>query len=325
MSPVYNAWRTAVAGALAAHAAAVEQLAPGHWTFAPRTPHAPRGSARIADEWLIVDLRLPAPLADPFDGGWHTLAANAGLPGGLKLCTAGSEGALRLRADLPLLEDAPLALRMRQLCAGIDAAIAWLPSRQRSEAPSPLLTLGALEAADFDLRLRCRETQWPCTDRDAQTVMVQLDVPGAFQQAQVELQPGRGVVASVQLLAAPLPAPPHETAITRLLLATAGAVRMVRAATTPAPASVRLEVVFAHLPAADELGHAFVALSLAWRCAGRETEILGRDAPIAQLYACDGVEPRGGETVNHFNHVNRPVASAHTALPPRSVDRPRGG
>jgi hypothetical protein len=299
MSRVHDAWRDAVASSLEAHAAAVEQPAPGHWTFAPLPARAPRGSARIAGEWLTVDVPLPARLARTLDGRWHALAANASLPAGLKLCTAAADHRLHLRADVPLLEDAAPALRIRHLCAGIDAALAALPAPPHSDAQSPSLDPGTRATSDFDLQERCRETQWPCTDRGAQTVMVQLDVSGAFQQAAVELQPGRGIVASVPLLAAPLPAPPHETAVSRLLLATAGALRMVRPARTPGPASVGFEVVFTHVPAAEELAHAFAALSLAWRYAGRETEILARDVRIAQLYTSDGAELRADGTVNH--------------------------
>ena len=297
MSHVHEGWCTAVGGALEAHTAAVEQLAPGHWSFVSTTPHALRGSARIADEWCIVDVPLPARLARTIDGCWQALAVNARLAGGLKLCTA-ADRSFHLRADVPLLEDTPVALRIQHLCAGIGAAIASLSAPQPAD-PSPTPAgLGALEAWDFDLRQRCRETLWPCTDREPHTVMVQLEVPGAFQQALVELQPERGVVVSVPLLAAPQPAPPHETAVTRLLLATAGAVRMVRATTRRAPAWVGFEVVFAHVPTPEELAHAFAALSLAWRGAGREAEILARDVRIAQLYAGDGVEPRDAETVN---------------------------
>lgn len=299
MSHAYTAWDDSVATALAAHTTAVERLAARHWTFTPRSAGAPRGSARVVDEWLVVDVLLPVHLERRLDGCWHALAANAALAGGLKLCpVAAGDRRLHLRADVPLLEDVPLTQRIRQLCAGLDAAIAWLPTAHHSAAPAPLPDLGACEA-DFDLQERCRQTQWPCIDRGVQAVMVQLDVRGAFQQAVVAPQPGRGVVASVPLLAAPLPAAPHEPAIVRLLLATAGAVRMVRAATTGSPASVGLEVVFAHAPTAEELAHAFAALSVAWGCAGRETEILARDARIAQLYASDGVERRGDETVNH--------------------------
>ena len=294
MSHRREVWTRAVAGALEAHAVAVEQMAPGHWTFAPVAPHTLHVSAQVAGEWLLFDAPLPAHVSRTLDPGWEALTANPFLTGGLKLCTAGGDRSLRLRAELPLLEDVPVAPRVQHVCAGLAAATAWMTTGQLDDTPPDPVATDDFEAADFDLQQRCRDTQWPVTLREPNTVMVQLDVPGAFQQAVVEMQPGCGVTICVPVLAE-VPRPPVcKAAVARLLLATIGAVRMVRAAVGVSPDAAAFEVVLSHVPTVEELAHAFAALSLAWCNAGREAEVLARDERIARLYVDDDVRQRSG-------------------------------
>lgn len=294
MSHLREAWTRSVADALEAHAVAVAQMAPGHWTFAPAASPALRVGARIAGEWLLFDTSLPAHVSRTLDWRWKALAANQLFAGGVKLCTVDGERTLRLRAELPLLEDAPVASRVRHVCAGIAAATAWLTSRTADARPAPIAA-DHFEASDLDLPELCRETQWPLTVREPNTVMVQLDVPGTFQRAMVDTQTGRGVVVFTPILSEAPRAPVCEAAVARLLLAATGAVRMVRAVAGVSPASVGFEVVFAHIPTAEELVHTFAALSVAWSCAGREAEVLARDERIARLYAGDEVKQQSNE------------------------------
>jgi len=294
MRPVHAAGAEALAGALEANAGAVVQMAPGHCTFAPHGAPGLRASAWLTDHWLLVD----APFLEPAGGvtAWEVFAANALLPAGLKGCTGGSDPALRLRAELPILEHRPVAQSVQEVCVGLAAAVAcFRPETLGARPPWRTETSGgSIAAADVDLRQLCAETSWPCTMRGSDTVMVELDVPGTFQQATVEMHPHRGVVVSVPVLPEPPRAPVCETAVGAFLLQATGAVRLARAATRTARGPLCFEVVCTSVPAtptAAELAHAFAALSLAWRCAGREAVVLAGDERIAQLYL-DRAPPR---------------------------------
>jgi len=270
MNPAREAWACGLAGALEAHAVAVVQMAPGHWTFAPAGAPGLHARAQIADDWLLFDAPLPEPAAT---SAWAVFAINGGLTGGLKICAAGPDPALRLRAELPLFEQSPVARTVEQVCAGLAAIGAGMPPDRPGVA-----------AAGVDLPQLCADTSWPFTLRGTDTVMVELDVPGAFQQATVELQPNRGVVVSVPVLAEPPRVPVCEAAVSAFLLRVTGAVRMVRAAAAASGWAVGFEVVSAYAPSAEELAHAFASLSLAWRCAGREAAVLAADERVAQAY-----------------------------------------
>ena len=320
MSYLREVWTHAVAGALEAHAVAVVQMAPGHWTFAPNVPVELRVTACIDGEWLVFDAPLPALLLDArletagMTGlepstqgqvleaclGWEPLASNAALPGGFKLCLSDDGRGLRLRAELLLHEDVPIDPLVQRACAGIATVVHWLTAPQQSGVPRARSE--DFEAADFDLQQRCRETEWPFTVREPSTLMVPLDV-ASFQQAAVSLHPQRGVVAAVPLLAEAPSTQVCAMAVARLLLSTTGAVRMVRA-TAVAPGAPSFEVVFAHLPSAEELAHAFAALSVAWSYAGREAEVLARDERIAELYL-DG----GASALSSADHNNQQPAT----------------
>lgn len=301
MNPGRDPRAEALVCALEAHAAAVVQMAPGLWSFTPRGAFL-QATTRMTDDWVLFD----APVPDSAAGvaAWDVFAANARLSGGLKGCTDASGGALRLRAELPLLEQLPSVRAVQEVCDGLTAAAAWL--RPDARPLRPVLraaTLGGGDlAADVDLQQLCAETSWPFTVRGPDTVMVELDVPGAFQQAAVALQPDRGLVVSLPVLSEPPRAPVCETAVGAFLLRVTGAVRMVRAVTGASRVPLCFEVVGATpavAPAAAELAHALAALSLAWRCAGREAAVLTADERVAELYV-RGVVNGGPSTLDVF-------------------------
>jgi len=273
--------------ALEAYAVAVVQMAPGHWTFAPAGAPDLHATVLMTDDWLLFD----APFPEPATGlsAWDVFEANALLRGGLKGCTAASERALRLRAEVPLPEHLPVGGLVQEVCAGLAAAASGIGPAALGPLPtSSAATPDAGDAAaGVDLQQLCAETSWPLTLRGSDTVMVELDVPGVFQQAAIELQPHRGVVVSVPVLSEPPQVSACETAVGAFLLRVTGAVRMVRAATGASRGPVCFEVVPGATPAAPtavELAHAFAALSLAWRCAGREAAVLAADERVAELY-----------------------------------------
>jgi hypothetical protein len=284
--------------ALEARAVAVVQMAPGHWSFAPASAPGLRTTAKLTDDWLLVDAAVPE-----FAAGmspWEAFAANALLPSGLKWCTGPSDGTLRLRAELPVLEQLSIVGAVQEVCAGLAAAVELLvpavaaqreaARRPQSAIRNPQWVAGAT-AAEVDLQQLCAETTWPLTLRGPATVMIELDVPGAFQQAVVELQPGRGLVASLPVVSELPRSPVCAAAVGVFLLRITGAVRMVRAAMRASDGFVCFEVVRAATPAPAELAEGFAALSVAWRCAGREAAVLAGDELVARLYL-DRAPPR---------------------------------
>src|SRR6266404_8249721 len=183
MSHRREVWTRALADACAAQDVALEQLAPGHWT-APGL----RLSVRLTNDWLLFDAPLPECATRTLGRGWKALAANATLASAAKLCTTVDDGALRLRAEVPLVDEILAAPRVEQLLAGISAAAAWLVDVSN---PCPPRAAPAFVAADVALERLCREAQWPFRVREPEKVMVELDVPRTFQQAAVEVHPER--------------------------------------------------------------------------------------------------------------------------------------
>jgi len=175
---------------------------------------------------------------------------------------------------------------VREVCIGLAVAAAWL----RPEAPGLRPALSAPRAGkgdmvtSADLQQLCTQAALPFTMRGSDTAMVELEVPGAFQQAAVELQPHRGVVVSVPVLSELPRAPVCEAAVGGFLLRVSGAVRMVRAATGTSRVPVCFEVVRPAIPTPVEIAEAYAALSLAWRWAGREAAVLAVDQRVAELY-----------------------------------------
>jgi hypothetical protein len=278
MSLLLDTWTAGVTTGLARSAAAVKQTAPRRWTFAMPNAGALVIDAQLTEEWLQLDAPL-ASLEAEARLGFGVLAANATMPAGWRLCAAARESQLRLRADVPLLEEIAPAQRVERLCQGLAVVEAWLAN---GAADGPL-DVGVPQALDrtYDLECACRETGWPFTARDSDTVMVELNVPGAFQQAAFERR-RRGMVISAPVLEQASPSPICAAAATRFLLALTGAVRMVSAVSEDGRVDFR--VCFDCPPAGPELAHALAALSVAWRCGGREASVLARDERIARLY-----------------------------------------
>ncbi len=129
--------------------------------------------------------------------------------------------------------------------------------------------------------------------------MVALDVREDFVQAVLDRSPQGDVLVAVSLAATePLLAPACVQAVAVLLLRAAGAVRMVRA-TARQDAGPGFEVHLGPEPLADELGRALAALSVAWRLAGREADVLARDERVARQYV-ETVHGFDAETVRGF-------------------------
>jgi hypothetical protein len=297
----------------------VEQSGRVCWTFTLSNGTDLKATALINDSWLLLGVLLSEPrLATHESRSWQLLQWNATLPGGAKFALLPAGSGIHARAELPLDDEVNLPSRVVQACAGLKAASA---KYQRLEFRSPRpLGEGQGEGSDdacasnvispdlnplpggedngalntqiaecapaVELAAVCRESGWAFAERLGKLV-VDLDVPGAFQQAVVEAKTLCGVAVSVDVTTSSEPlAMPCREALALLLLRTCGVVRMVRAAVQDVGAAMaaRFEVLFGDTPCGAEFAHAFSALSVACRIAGREAVTLQHDERVASEY-----------------------------------------
>jgi hypothetical protein len=277
VSSLLDAWSAATAEGLAQHVAETKQTGARQWVSNLGDASRLSIEARLKPEWLEVEGLLP-PAVALIEPGFGIFAVNSAVTPGLRLCAGEHDRRLRLRADVPVLDDTAIARRIGQLCAGLAAVDSWLASGAAGGPSSPSIET---EAADFDLQQLCREAGWPFTVRDGDTVAVELEVPGVYRQAVLERR-GSGVAVSAPVLAEAPTSANCSRAVAGFLLRITGALRM--AAAVSDGDGVAFAIRFAAPPAAAELAHAFAALSVAWRCGAREAAVLARDEGIARRY-----------------------------------------
>ena len=273
---------TAITMALAKSAGAVEAVAPGRWAFTLSNGTDLAASAWIDDGWLLLDAALgvgspPAPRL------WQFLQWNAALGGGARFALHPRQPGLRVRAEVPLDEEVDLGGRVHEAYTGLKAAMRTMEYGPGDGSGVPG------DAVRGDLSDLCRQTGWDFSEREPGRLAVDLDVPGAFQQAIVEAYRDRGVAVAVPLLDPAGAEPPAQVcrqALGLLLLRVCGIVRMARAAaeTRAGVTQARFEVVFGTSPCVAELTHAFAALSVACRLAAREAAVLWDDETVARAY-----------------------------------------
>jgi hypothetical protein len=143
--------------------------------------------------------------------------------------------------------------------------------------PTPAQSLGELSA----------EAGWPYVDRPDGRIAVELEVPGAFQQAVIDRVPEHAIrILAVLGSDESVEGETNRAAVAALLLRVAGAVRMVRVARECFADGFRprLEVMLPACATSVDFGHALAALSLACRFCAREVEVLRRDEAAARAY-----------------------------------------
>jgi hypothetical protein len=287
----------AISGALEKCSASVEQVRHERWAFALSNGADLRATARLDDDWLLLETSMVSgscSLVAESPGGsaaawfWKLLGWNATLAGGVKFALPPGQSAIHLRAELPLDEEVNLTRRIVQACAGLKMASARFHRGDGAGADGDGCAATVVaENPPSDLAAVCRESGWAFIERESGNLAVDLDVPGTFQQALVESNTQRGVAVSVALTAGgEPPLPLCQEALGLLLLRSSAVVRMARAAVEAGEsgAGARFEAVFADAPSPQELAHALAALSVAWRLAGREAGVLANDEAIARQY-----------------------------------------
>jgi hypothetical protein len=290
---------SAIAATLGKCSSRIEPSGHTCWTFALSNGTDLQGMARLDGGWLLLSALLPESRVTYHESRlWRLLQWNRMLPGGAKFAVLPTGPGVHVRAEVPLDDEVNLCRRIAQAYTGIKTASTrlWspLPPGEDDRAPNTQF----VECDDgADLAGLCRETEWTFVERSGKLV-IELDVPGSFQQAVVEVETQRGVAVLVDVATSSGPlAMPCRQALALLLLRTCAVVRMVRAVVedTGSATAARFEVLFGDTPCGAELAHAFSALSVACRIAGREAAILQRDEIIAREYLktrCPSLHPR---------------------------------
>lgn len=231
----------------------------GRWDL---VQHGAPIAAHLDGEWLVLTSPVAAAVA-PRD----LLAWNAALPGLVKFALS-AEGAVQIRAEIPVDEDSGALIRATR--GGFDAALAMLGGER---------LIPVLADVQPDLARLCEEAGWKATPRGDAACVVELECPGAFHQATVAAH-GAGVRAFVSL-----PKCDESVAIHLLLLTAGGAVRMARPTIESSEGRVNaaFEVSFPTVPAAAHLAHALAALSVACRLCAEELRAL-QDPDVAREF-----------------------------------------
>ena len=133
----------------------------------------------------------------------------------------------------------------------------------------------------------CEESGWTCNEQPSGRLVIDLDVPGWFHQAVVEIEASGRVTISTELSSCDGNTPSKcRQALGLLLLQACGVVRMARAAAhvSNGQTTARFEVAFDSSPSATEMEHGLAALSMACRLCAQEADLIGSDERIAREY-----------------------------------------
>ncbi|MBN1421527.1 MAG: hypothetical protein JXP34_22330 [Planctomycetes bacterium] len=261
-----------IAAALSAFVRDVVRQGPGCWAFFLGRSRRRPGSARLAGPWLILQTAPPPRGADPA-AIVRTIERGSLLRGGARIVLA-ADGGIILRADVAVEPDVPVRDRIEGACRGLRQALVILGGRPPASRSIPEAS-GSAPGGDplAAVAAACDAGGWPHRRRSGGEVVVDLDVPGVFHQAVVEMGPNGAPLASVVLAPAEaLGSPVRRVATATLLAAAAGQVPLVR----PAVAAERpaLAVGFAADPKPSEIVHALASLSIACGLCGREVASL---------------------------------------------------
>jgi hypothetical protein len=268
----YQAAESAIAGDLLRHAPEAHQTGRGSWSVALSNGRPHLVTARLDGDWLVLDTELaPGPVAL-----LDCLEWNAALGGAAKFAVVGSS--LRLRAEIPLDDDAVLGGWLGDTLAGFNSALARMHGEPACDGPAE-----PENAAGMDLAALCGEAGWRFSERSGGALAVDLGEAG--EHALAVPQPGGGLAVQTELLCREAAEPAASQALALFLLSACGLVRMARAAARREQqiCAFLFEVRFSRPPSAAGFAHALSALSVARRLCAREACALEREE-IARDY-----------------------------------------
>ena len=276
----------AVGRALRKTAGRVKSSGHGGWTFTVSNGSVLPASASLDADWLGFEAVLPAKRGDGMDaeGLWRLLVWNGRIGGGARYTAVPGSGRVCVRADVPVCAGVDVSARVKEVCAGLAAA----HHRYRSGGKRKRGGVGSKDdgstAAGERVSELCRSAGWETTDRSSGEVLVELEVPGSFQQARATVGGDGGVVFGVRLLDGSDLCGASRGAVALMLLSASRTLRMVRAtAEAGAEGAVGFEVALGPGAGSAEAGHALCALSVACRDCSEEAEALC-EASLAEQY-----------------------------------------
>jgi hypothetical protein len=131
----------------------------------------------------------------------------------------------------------------------------------------------------------CTEIDWSHHRRPEGTIVVDLDVPGDFRQADLRLDHS-GFRATLNFHFADPVSVSSRRALERFVALVSGSIRLVRVEFTDSQQAVAVHaaVRYAFVPGATEIGEALAALSVVARRWAVELDLLGRDEALARTY-----------------------------------------
>jgi hypothetical protein len=244
----------------------------GPWQWQCVTWNGARMSitARFEDGFLSLVCPIKADGVESL-GLERALRANRSLGGGVKFALDPTRFSVDLRADIPVIDDRQLLSRLPWSLGGFhDGIDAWMSSSIAQEKDS----WRASAVFSSDLRELTRETGWSVEKRGENAYTVALDAesaPPATLRASQDW-----IDASVELARAKSSDRSSRRALAVYLLAATGSLRFARAYSAESDD----EAIFGFLaglpaaPAAEEVDHAFSALSVAYRTCAREVNVL---------------------------------------------------
>jgi hypothetical protein len=282
----------------AVYGPALEREHAWRWTFTVKNGAVLNGHAERNEHWLELDVRLlfdePSATSGKDDGLWPLLLCDTH-PGVAARLVLDSERQLWLRSDIPLDAAGDWRNRIAWVAEGLKDHSSSLHGHACSrggetrEAPAG----ETKDVAPCDIPSLIKSGGWECSGSQ-NAFLVALDVPEDPHQAAVEELPGGIIRVSTRLGSwdpAALSAASRR-ALGFFLLRAAGVLRMLRATARAGSGQVVVgfETAFPASPAAaDELGHALSALTLAWRRCGRETKALSREATANAYLEAQGL------------------------------------
>jgi hypothetical protein len=242
-----------------------------------------RVSAPVDDSFLLFD--APAPAACELEQAPYWLLWNASFAGHAKIALLPHPWRLRVRAEIPVPQDANTSARIAETLHGLRAACQLLAGEPASADVAPV----AVPAGDGighkpgNLPALLRETGWPFQERVGGAAAVELAMRGGCRDLLEEST--LGVRAAMELLRSDSLAPRSLVALAALLLGAGGTLRLARpyAADAAGTFTCGFEVRFAGETTAGELEHALEALAVAcWACKEEVHSLL--DNSVAESY-----------------------------------------
>jgi hypothetical protein len=210
---------------------------------------------------------------------------SAELPGNVKVALPTGSPKLHLRVEFPLPEDGKETRSVAPYLNAIQVAHAkvhnWASSgdgeraRPYSEGGSPDLT---------SLEEILNEAGWESRKRASGALLVDLETPGQFFQAEVK-RLGKGVRFRAAACSGLEPGTEEQRSIGLYLLEVNAELRYSRGFLERNGVGIAagFEIRLDWMPDSAETGHALAALSVACRCA-RELEVLSKDTRLASLF-----------------------------------------